>query len=684
MNWNSGARPEDIFRNKSSGLSGPRSTISDMDLFAGDWCPDKVALSTSLLSLLDRLPAVLWATDLEHRFTALTGAGLATTGVTAASYAGKPIEALFSGSKLTRRALAAHQKALQGTGGSFDVEWNGCDLEAHVEPLYGQDGAIVGAIGVALDATERLVAERTLRISERSYRSLIEEAPYAICRATESGQLLQVNRGMLEMLGYDPTAEADLLVRDLPLIFATPESFEMIRHGLLRASAIQGMDSTWLRRDGQEIQVRVGGRAIRDLMGQVLYLDLLAENVTELKELEARLSQAEKMQAIGQLAGGVAHDFNNLLTVISGQVEVVLGKVQDADLQRRLEDVERAAARAAALTKQLLAFSRRQVMQTKIVDLNRLIDHLSHMLTRLIREDIELSFLPGSDLGFVRADPNQLEQVLMNLTVNAQDAMPRGGRLTIETAKAQVRAEAAQQPQTLDPGDYVLITVRDTGHGMEPEVQARIFEPFFTTKKTGEGTGLGLAMAYGIVRQSGGYIQAESRPGQGSAFQIYLPRIVEPEPVRPEPLGAVSPAGCETIVLAEDEDSVRELVAVHLRSLGYQVLTASDGPAALEVAHSHPGPIDMLLSDLVMPRMGGRELAEELRKTVTDLRVIFVSGYAGHDAARTELEFPNAYFLPKPFTMHRLATAIREVLDSSPGESTWNSFDFTASDLRRE
>ncbi|HYW44201.1 MAG TPA: PAS domain S-box protein [Bryobacteraceae bacterium] len=244
--------------------------------------------------MLDKIPALLWATDFEPRFTSLTGAGLRATDICAKDYAGKPIDALFDCSKFGQKAAHAHRRALQGTGSAFDVDVGGRELEAHVEPLRGQDGEVVGVIGVALDATERLLAERAMRLSEQSYRSLIEEAPYAICRATESGQLLQVNRAMLEMLGYDPGAEADLLVRDLPLIFAAPEGFDALRKGLLGGNSAQGIESTWLRRDGQEIQVRVGGRAIRDLAGAVLYLDVLAENVTERKQLEARLSQAQE------------------------------------------------------------------------------------------------------------------------------------------------------------------------------------------------------------------------------------------------------------------------------------------------------------------------------------------------------------------------------------------------------
>jgi two-component system, cell cycle sensor histidine kinase and response regulator CckA len=651
-----------------------------MDVFSGDFCPEKpepsrCAALNSLVSLLQKIPALVWATDLESRFTALTGAGLQPLGISPAECAGQPIDVLFPCPNGHQKPLEAHRLAFQGQGSSFQVAVQDHDMEAHVEPLLGPGGSVVGAIGVALDGTGRAVAERALRLSEQSYRLLIEEAPYAICRATLSGQILQANRAMTEMLGYEPGSEADLLERDMPPIFGSPAGFKELRGRLVGGNTVQGLETTWLGRTGNEIQVRVGGRAVRDLGGKVLYLDILSENITERKQLEARLSQVQKMQAIGQLAGGVAHDFNNLLTVIGGQVEMVLGRSLDGEIRQRLEDVRQAAERAAALTRQLLAFSRGQVLQSEILDVNRLIEHLAGMLTRLIRENIELIFLPDRDLGMVRADPNQIEQVLMNLAVNAQDAMPAGGQLTIETAAVDVRAgpaaagstgaENAGPPGGLEPGLYVLISVRDTGQGMDPETQARIFEPFFTTKKTGEGTGLGLSMAYGVVRQSGGQIQVESQVGKGSTFRIYLPRAAGREPSRPPPAAISSPTGRETILLAEDERWVRKMVAAHLRDLGYQVLMAADGAEALEIARAHSGAIDLLLSDLVMPRVDGRELAEALRQTDPRLKVIFVSGYAGPSVAGKDLDVPGVSFLPKPFSMQMLARTIREVLDGA-------------------
>jgi CheY-like chemotaxis protein len=402
---------------------------------------------------------------------------------------------------------------------------------------------------------------------------------------------------------------------------------------------------------------------VRDETGQVEYLDVVAENVTERKQLEAQLQQAQKMQAIGQLAGGVAHDFNNLLTVIGGQVEVVLLRGLDADVKLRLEEVKRAGNRAAKLTSQLLAFSRRQVLQSRVLELNRVISDMSRMLTRLIGEHIELTFIPGDDLGRVKADPHQIEQVLMNLAVNARDAMPRGGRLTIETAHLKIAALSSPETGGIAPGQYVLIRVVDTGHGMDQSTMSRIFEPFFTTKKTGEGTGLGLAMVYGIVEQSGGHIRVESNVGHGSTFKIYLPCVAEVETNLPAPVSAASPGGSEGILLVEDNQSVRELAAAYLQGLGYRVLTAHDGSVALRLMETHSGDVDLLLSDIMMPNMGGRELVRELKKSRPSLKVVFVSGYVGHEAGQQDLSFPDAAFLAKPFSMQTLARTVRHALD---------------------
>ena len=523
-----------------------------------------------MLLLVEKVPAVLWTTNMDLRLTSLAGAGLARMNVCPEDYVGVPLGDFLRTNKSNRSPFVAHRRALEGQPSAFDVEMMGRELEAHVEPIRGPRGDIVGVIGVALDNTERRAAERALRLSEESYRSLIEGAPYGICRVTVSGELLQVNPAMAEMLAYE--SEQELLLRNIRSdIFDEPEGYDRFLAQLRDGSPCQGFECTWRRPQGKTIVVNLGGRALRDNTGEICYLELLAENITERRQLEDQLRQAQKMQAIGQLAGGVAHDFNNLLTVVKGQVETILVEIGDrGPLRHRLEEVAKAADRASTLTRQLLAFSRQQVLESRVLDLNAVIAAVSQMLARLIGENIELTFVPGSDLGCVNADPNQIEGVLMNLVVNARDAMPEGGQLTIETHNIHLDTTYTCQHAIVKPGDYVALIVSDTGHGIDTETQAHIFEPFFTTKKPGEGTGLGLSMVYGVVKQSGGYVWAYSEPGRGATFKIYLPRVNDPvEATTPAPL-PFSPGGNETILFAEDEESVRHLISGFLGNMGYR------------------------------------------------------------------------------------------------------------------
>jgi two-component system cell cycle sensor histidine kinase/response regulator CckA len=622
--------------------------------------------SSSLLLLVEKIPAVLWTTNAALRFTSLAGAGLEAMNANARQYLGAPVTEFFphAGAEIT--PLAGHQRALQGQASRFDIEMMGRALQAHVEPLRAPTGEVAGVIGVALDNTERQVAERKLRLSEQGYRCLIEEAPYAIVLSTVSGQFLQVNRAAVEMLGYE--SEAELLLTGLKTdIFARMSDYDRFLGHLQVTGSCQGFESVWRRHDGKIIAVSLGGRAVRNHVGRISYFEILAENITEKKQLEEQLRQAQKMQAVGQLAGGIAHDFNNLLTVIKGQLELTLSQMQELDpLRRRLQEVEKAADRAATLTRQLLAFSRMQVAESKPVDLNMAVAGMAQLLVRLIGENIDLTFVPEKNLGCVQADPSQIEQILMNLAVNAKDAMPAGGRLTIATSNVHLDTATHPELPIVEAGDYVLLSVTDTGHGISPETQARIYEPFYTTKKPGEGTGLGLFTVYGIVKQSKGYIYLESEPGKGATFRIYLP-CVAGAPENTAPLAPLDDnGGTETILFAEDEESIRKLTSSYLDGLGYRVLTATDGVEAWQIAKDHEGKIDLLLTDAVMPRLGGPELAESLRAAFPELKVIIVSGYAGDYYGRDTLAESRMVFLQKPFSsMQFLAKKIREVLDES-------------------
>jgi two-component system cell cycle sensor histidine kinase/response regulator CckA len=390
----------------------------------------------------------------------------------------------------------------------------------------------------------------------------------------------------------------------------------------------------------------------------------LQKGQQEQVKLEERLRQAHKMEAIGRLAGGVAHDFNNLLTIIRGHTDLLADRLGADDSQKRsVEQIQKASNRAVGMTRQLLAFSRMQVLQPSILDLNSVISEMGKMLPRLIGEHIEFTFIPEPILAAVKADPGQIEQVLMNLAVNARDAMPDGGKVVVQTHNVSLSAAEAAKRPVMSPGEYVLVSVSDTGHGMNEETKARIFEPFFTTKEVGKGTGLGLATVYGIVKQSGGFIWVESSPGKGAIFEIYLPKASgKVSEVGPEPPSRIESRGTETILLVEDEQGVRDLASHFLRASGYSVLEAGDGVQALEVAERYPGPIHLLLSDMVMPRMSGQELMQRLLGARKDMKIILMSGYSEYNG--TEFRQADSLFLRlgKPFSLASLVAKVREAL----------------------
>ena len=395
----------------------------------------------------------------------------------------------------------------------------------------------------------------------------------------------------------------------------------------------------------------------------------LQEQIAEHKRLEKQFLQAQKMEAIGQLTGGIAHDFNNMLTIIMGYSELMLKSLPpDAPLRDHVEQVKEAGERASLLTKQLLAFSRKQVLQPKVVDLNAVLTNMDRMLQRLLGEDIALVAVPAPGLWRVYADPGQIEQIIMNLAINARDAMPQGGKLTIETANVHLDEAYARQHGPVQPGPYVMLAVSDTGCGMDAATQARIFEPFFTTKELGKGTGLGLSTVYGIVKQSGGYVWVYSEPGRGTTLKIYLPQseavagTVEPRRESDRPA-----QGTETILLVEDEAGIRKLSRQALEGSGYKVLEAHNGKHAIQVCEQHKGPIHLLVTDVVMPEMSGTEAASRLSSSRPDMKVLFLSGYTDEAVQRHGLLAPGAAFLPKPFTPDTLARKVREVLDSPPG-----------------
>jgi two-component system, cell cycle sensor histidine kinase and response regulator CckA len=411
------------------------------------------------------------------------------------------------------------------------------------------------------------------------------------------------------------------------------------------------------------ITVRLSGRAVRDAKGAVVGYEKIVEDVTERRALEEQLRQSQKMEAVGRLAGGVAHDFNNLLTVIKGYSELLLDELKESESQREeVEEIRKAADRAAMLTRQLLAFSRQQVLAPKVLDMNSIVSEMDKLLRRLLGEDIGLFTSLEPALGRVKADPGQIEQVIMNLAVNARDAMPRGGKLTIETANAELDETYAHEHVGAKAGSFVMLAVSDNGQGMTEQVRERVFEPFFTTKEMGKGTGLGLSTVYGIVKQSDGYVWVYSEPGVGTSFKVYLPRVDAPIEAAAKKPTTTELNGTETVLLVEDEDGVRALVRQVLQKRGYTVLEARSGKDALLECERQQGKIDLLLTDVVLEQMSGRELAEKLSPLRPEMKVLYISGYTDDAIVHHGVLTAGKAFLQKPFTTEALARKIRSVL----------------------
>jgi PAS domain S-box-containing protein len=516
-----------------------------------------------------------------------------------------------------------------------------------------------------LNAALRSAQERLAR-SEMNFRSLVTNAPYGICRCDSSGQLLDANPAMLSMLGYSSGQE--LLGSHLGALYENAQHWFQLADRLRSSVPFNGLLVEWKRKDGSPMLARISGRTVIN-GSRAKTFELFAEDVTERRVLERQLQQSQKMEAVGRLAGGIAHDFNNLLMVISGYAEFMLDRLgPEPGLRAPAQEIASAAGRASSLTRQLLAFSRKQMLAPKILDLNAVVTENLKMLTRMIGEDIDLVMVPGSGLGAVRADSGQVEQVIMNLAVNARDAMPSGGKLTIETSNVTLDQEHARFHAPLKPGNYVMLSINDTGAGMDSETQSHIFEPFFTTKGP-KGTGLGLSTVYGIVKQSGGYIWVYSEPGKGTTFKIYFPRAAEIAESPVQVAAAVEPVaaepGTETILLVEDEANLRYLARQFLEKQGYRVIEAADGAVAMQIAVAHEGVIHLLLTDVIMPGMNGRELAQRISEIRPNTKVLYMSGYTENVIGHNGTLDAGVRLLQKPFTLRDLKIQVREVLDAT-------------------
>ncbi|HYL15588.1 MAG TPA: PAS domain S-box protein [Terriglobales bacterium] len=525
------------------------------------------------------------------------------------------------------------------------------------KPLYAQ--------GIIADISERKRAEEALRQAEENYRGIFEEAIVGIFQSTPNGHYLSANPALARMFGYDSPQELIASVTDISRqVYVDPNQREEIKRVLEQQEAVRNCECEVYRKDGSKMWISAHIRAVRK-NGVLERYEGMNEDITERKLLGDQLRQSQKMEAVGRLAGGVAHDFNNALGIITGYSEILQeGGVSTETSQRFLEEIKKAALGAASLTRQLLAFSRKQVIQPTILNFNSIITGLEKMLRRLIGEDINITAVLDPDLGCLKADRGQIEQVLMNLAINARDAMPKGGKIIIKTANAELDDVFARQHAYVKPGHYVMLSMSDTGCGMDKETLSHIFEPFFTTKEVGKGTGLGLSMVYGVVKQSNGYIWASSEPGQGSTFKIFLPRFEKHvEPPRAAELDDAITGGSETILLVEDEEPLRQLTRSFLEEKGYSVLTANNGETAIEIAKEYAAPIHLLLTDVIMPGISGSELAERLVLSRPEMNVIYMSGYTDDRVALHGILTSGTVILEKPFTRNWLLRKIRDQLD---------------------
>jgi hypothetical protein len=495
--------------------------------------------------------------------------------------------------------------------------------------------------------------------------ALLESASEAIVSSDRAGRIVLANARTEAMFGY---TRQEMLGHSVEMLL--PEAARA-RHERMRADYLAkprvrhmgiGLELSGRRKDGVQFPVEVSLSYVQT--GEGLFAIAFITDISQRKRLEEQLMHAQKMEAVGRLAGGVAHDFNNMLTVIAGYNQMILDQVSPLDpLRGYAEEILKAADRAAALTNQLLAFSRRQIVQPHVFDVNAVLSRAGKMLRRLIGEDVELVFKLSPDAGNVKADPGHLEQAIFNLATNARDAMPGGGRITIETEPAALDNLYARTHLGVKPGAYVMIAVSDNGQGMDTETRRRIFEPFFTTKEKGKGTGLGLATVYGIVKQAGGDIWVYSEVGKGTTFKLYLPAVSEPaSEAEGGGVSAERDMGHETILVVEDEQSVRDLTAKMLKAMGYTVLTAMSGAEALALAGAHKGSIDLLLTDVVMPGMGGKRVAEELQRRRPGIKAIYVSGYTENTISDHGEIDAGVEFLAKPFSREALARKLRQTL----------------------
>ena len=564
-----------------------------------------------------------------------------------------------------RRVPAFETRIVRLDGAVLDVE-----IAATPFPHQGKPAAQI----VVRDVTSRKEAEEALQRQSEFIRTITDSMGEGLFVIDRSGRVSFMNPASERLLGW---SREELLLRDLHQMthYRKPDGTPLSRSDCALIEAMESgttvrREDSFIRKDGSVLPAFAISSPLTSASGEIVGAVIVFHDVTERRALEEQLLHSQKMEAVGRLAGGIAHDFNNILSVVSGYGEMVLSELAEDDEHRaRVVEILRAADRATGLTRQLLAFGRRQVIEPRHLDLNAVVVDVERMLHRLIGEDIQVSTKLGSDLGAIKADPGQVEQVLINLAVNARDAMPKGGKLILETANVTLDEDLVRGTLDVTAGPYVMLSVSDTGVGMDREVKEHLFEPFFTTKDSGSGTGLGLATVYGIVKQSGGHVWVYSEPGWGTTFKLYFPHVMSLEPS----LSGIAPAemlgGSETILVVEDDDLVRALIREFLTSVGYTVILAANPEEGLKLATERADEIDLLLTDVVMPGMSGRELVDRLTTSTPNLRVLFMSGYSDEAVASRGILEDGLAFLQKPFTRYSLSAKVRKVLDEAPVRS---------------
>ena len=617
--------------------------------------------------------------DRLGRYLMINSAGANFVGKSVAEILGKDDFQLFSSD--TAGAIMQADRNVMESGVTRTYEERGTSNGASrlylatKGPYRNAQGEIVGLLGISRDISDRERAEEEIRQSQQKLRIHFDHTPLGVVEWDLEFRVTDWNPAAERMFGY---SRAEALGQHAH--FIVPEPFRELvdqvwldllhpKHGAQVPSRYRFAHNDNITKGGRLISCEWYNTPLVDEAGRVLGVASLVQDVTERVALEDRLRQSQKMEAVGRLAGGIAHDFNNLLTVTLGYSQILAdGVPAGSRLADSTTQIKSAAERAAGITRQLLAFSRKQVLSPRVINLNDIMLSLDSLLRRLIGEDIEVLAVPATDLGAVRADPGQIEQVIMNLALNARDAMPRGGKLTLETSNVNLDEGYAREHLPVEAGRYVMLAVSDSGEGMSEETQSRIFEPFYTTKEVGKGTGLGLSMVYGIVKQSGGYIWVYSEPQRGTTFKIYLPRTDQPAETNVvEKRPASVQRGTETILLVEDDPQLRQLSSTVLAHCGYNVLVAASPEEGLAICQANHRDIRLLVTDVVMPRMNGRQLAEQIVQVCPKVRVLYISGYTNNAIVHYGVLDPGLWFLPKPFSLSALVAKVREVLDAGSG-----------------